>query len=79
MRYVTHEIGDILEHNFFLMSLKRNLAKEVYQAYGEIQVLHMSVRDDIKKEANELQNIEAIFQVLGEKLHYFYLMFFNVG
>lgn len=61
------------------MRLKRNLPKEVDQPNREIQVLDMSVRDDIEKEPDELQEIEAILQVLGKELHYLYLMFFDVG
>lgn len=61
------------------MRLKRNLPKEVDQPNREIQVLDMSVRDDIEKEPDELQEIEAILQVLGKELHYLDLMFFDVG
>ena len=56
------------------MRLKRNLPKEIDQPNREIQVLHMSVRDDIKKEADELQEVEPVFQILGKELHYFDLM-----
>ena len=61
------------------MRLKRNFAKQIDQANSEIQILNMSVRDDIEKEADELQEIEAILQILREELHYLYLMLFDVG
>lgn len=38
----------------------------------------MSVGDDVEKEADELQEVESIFQVLGKELHYFDLVFFDV-
>lgn len=78
MEYITHEIRDIFKDYLFLMCLKRNLPKEINKPYGEVQVLNMSVRDDVEKEADELQEIESVFQVLGKELNYLDLVFFDV-
>ena len=61
------------------MGLQRNLSKQIDQPNRQKKILESLMRDDVEEKADEFQQVEAIFDVFGEKLYYFYLVLFDVG
>ena len=60
------------------MGLQRYFPEEIDESNGEVQVLGRRVGEDIEKEANELEEVEALLEVLAEELNYLYVVLFHV-
>lgn len=61
------------------MSLHAYLPEQIHQSHRQVQIFDLVVRDDIQKEADEFEQVEAFSEVLREEFDDLNLMFFDIG
>ena len=59
------------------MSFHSYLSEEIDETDSEVQILNVVMRQNVEKEANELEKIETFFEILAKKLNNLYMMFFH--
>lgn len=61
------------------MRLESDFPEQIDEAYGEVEIFDVVVRNDIKEESNELEDVEAIFEVFFEEFNDLDLMFLDIA